>query len=424
MAERDSQAGPAAAHPAPLPADHLPIAGVLRTIVDAMEPVPEIETTPLRAAAGRILATDLVSPIDVPPCDNSAMDGYALRHADLDPERTTELAVVGMALAGRPYAGTCPVGAAVRIMTGAAMPTGLDTVVPQESVVAGDGIVRVPPGQQPGQHRRLAGEDLVAGSRALAAGRRLTAADIGLAASLGIGELPLRRRLRIAFFSTGDELQSIGTTLGIGGIYDSNRYTLHAMLDRLEVDIIDLGVVPDRPAALEAAVREASARADAVISTGGVSVGEADYTRAVMARLGRVDFWTIAMRPGRPMAFGRIGKAWYFGLPGNPVAVMVTYYFLARPALLALGGATPTPPVYARARALRPIRKRVGRTEYQRGFAQAGEDGAMQVALTGDQGSGVLSSMSRANCMVVLHHEQGPVAAGDWVDCLPFEGLL
>ncbi len=410
--------------PAPVPSGDLPVADVLHAILGAIEPVAETETLPLRAAPGRILAADLESPIDVPPCDNSAMDGYALRHADLDLGGATELAVVGAAFAGRPYEGSCPPGATVRIMTGAAMPAGLDTVVPQESVQASDGYIRIPPGQRAGQHRRRAGEDLAAGGRALAAGRRLGAADIGLAASLGIGELRVRRRARIAFFSTGDELQAIGDPLGIGRIYDSNRYTLQAMLDRLDVETIDLGVVPDSPQALEAAVREAADRADAIISTGGVSVGEADHTRAVMARLGRVEFWTIAMRPGRPMAFGRIGRAWYFGLPGNPVAVMVTFCFLARPALLALGGATPAPLVYARARALRPIRKRAGRTEYQRGHAEAGEDGIMQVELTGNQGSGVLSSMSRANCMVVLHHDQGAVAAGEWVDCLPFDGLL
>lgn len=407
-----------------MPVGQLPITEVLHRILDVIEPVQEAESLPLPAALGRILASDLVSPIDVPPCDNSAMDGYAMRFADLQATRSTELALAGAAFAGRPYAGSCPPGAAVRIMTGAAIPAGLDTVVPQESVQAGNERIQVPPGQQAGQHRRRAGEDLTAGSRALAAGRRLTAADIGLVASLGIGELDVRRRVRIAFFSTGDELQSIGKPLDVGRIYDSNRYVIHAMLNRPEFEAIDLGVVPDDPDALEATMREASDRADAIISTGGVSVGDADYTRTVMARLGQVEFWTVAMRPGRPMAFGRTGKAWYFGLPGNPVAVIVAFCFLARPALLALGGATPVAPVYARARALRPIAKRVGRSEYQRGHVEAGEDGAMQVELTGSQGSGLLSSMSRANCIVVLHHEQGPVAAGEWVDCLPFEGLL
>lgn len=397
---------------------------VLRAILAAVEPVAETEILPLRTAPGRVLAADLDARIALPPYDNSAMDGYALRGADLDPGGDTRLAVVGVALAGHPYEGTCPAGSAIRIMTGAPMPAGLDTVVPQEAVAASGDSVLVPPGQLAGQHRRRAGEDLAAGACALAAGRRLTTADIGLVASLGVGELRVRRRARIAFFSTGDELQSIGNPLGVGRIYDSNRYTLQAMLDRLGVETIDLGVVPDQPETLEAAVGEAARRADAVISTGGVSVGEADHTRTVMARLGRVEFWSIAMRPGRPMAFGRIGKALYFGLPGNPVAMMVSFCFLARPALLALGGAVPTPPIHARARALHPIDKRVGRTEYQRGHAEAGEDGTMQVALTGSQGSGVLSSMSRANCIVVLHHGQGPVATGEWVDCLPFQGFL
>ena len=232
------------------------------------------------------------------------------------------------------------------------------------------------------------------------------------------------RRIRVAFFSSGDELRSIGEPLGKGQVYDSNRYTIHGMLQRLGADVIDMGVIPDQPEALEQAVRLASTNADAIISSGGVSVGEADFTREIMHRLGDVRFWTIAMRPGRPMAFGRIGAAWYFGLPGNPVAVMVTFYFFARLALRALAGATPQADPLVRAASTTEIRKRVGRTEYQRGCLQIDRDGRSTVTLTGSQGSGVLRSMSQANCMIVLHHDQGTVAAGDPVDCLPFEGLI
>lgn len=406
------------------PGRDLPVACALGRMLDAIRPVEEVETIALRAADGRILANDLVSPLDVPPCDNAAMDGYALRGADLDPDGPTELPVAGRALAGHPHHGACPPRTAIRIMTGAAMPPGLDTVVPQEAVEVDGDRIRVPPGQRTGQHRRLAGEDLGAGGVALPAGRRLGPADIGLAASLGIDGLVVRRRLRVAFLSTGDELQSFGKPLLAGRIYDSNRYVIAALLERLGVEAIDLGVVPDSPEALEATMRDGALRADAIVSSGGVSVGEADHTRAVLARLGQVEFWNLAMRPGRPMAFGRIGTAWYFGLPGNPVAAMIAFLFLARPTLLALGGAAARPLVPLRARASTPIRKRAGRTEYPRGLVSTDPDGTLSVAADPGQGSGVLSSMSRANCIVVLPHERGPVAAGEWVDCLPFDGLF
>ncbi len=402
----------------------LPVASA-QTVIDALvRPVQAVESVTIRAALGRVLASDVMSPIDVPAHDNSAMDGYALRAADLSPAGPTRLPIVGTALAGTPYDGVVAAGAAVRVMTGAVMPAGCDTVVVQESVTVEAGTVTVPPGQVAGQNRRLRGEDLCAGRPALHAGRIITPADLGLLASLGIAEVPVRRRLRVAFFSTGDELRSIGEPLGPGQIYDSNRYTLWGMLTRLGVDLIDMGVVPDRPEALEAAVRSAASCADAIISSGGVSVGEADYTRDIMARLGEVAFWTIAMRPGRPLAFGRIGEACYFGLPGNPVAVMITFYFFARDALLRMMGAGPRQQLYLRATSSDAFRKKPGRTEYQRARLTAGPDGRMQVASLGNQGSGVLRSMSEANCIVVLHHDQGSVAPGDMVDCLPFDGLI
>jgi molybdopterin molybdotransferase len=314
-------------------------------------------------------------------------------------------------------------------MTGAVMPAGLDTVVPQEfTTLEGERVVVPPNVVRSGDNRRRAGEDLARGDAALTAGRILRPADLGLLASLGLGEVPVRRRLRVAFFSTGDELRSIGEPLDAGCVYDSNRYTLWGMLQRLGVELLDLGVVRDEPAALEAAFRQAAESADAVITSGGVSVGEADYTKRIMAELGEVLFWRFAMRPGRPMAIGRIESrgrsAIQFGLPGNPVAVMVTFYAFVRDALLAMSGAAAEPLPLLRAASLQPIRKKPGRTEYQRGIVTRDADGRCQVAITGSQGSGILRSMSVANGLVLLHHAQGDVAAGEAVDVLPFDGLV
>ncbi len=391
--------------------------------------VGAIEMLAIRSALGRVLARDLVSGIAVPAQDNSAMDGYALRAADLQAGAPTSLRVAGTGFAGQAYDGAVGAGECVRIMTGAVMPAGLDTVVPQEFTQAQDGIVTVPPGiVQAGDNRRLAGEDLALGEVALPAGRVLKPADIGLAASLGQAELPVRRRLRVAFFSTGDELRSIGEPLDAGCVYDSNRYTIHGMLTRLGVELLDLGVVRDDPVALEAAFRSACENADAIITSGGVSVGEADHTKQVMARLGEVAFWRIAMRPGRPMAFGRIASngrsAVLFGLPGNPVAVMVTFYAFVRDALMAMAGAAPTALPLLRARATEAIRKKPGRTEYQRGIVTRAADGDWDVQLTGAQGSGILRSMSVANGLVLLHHAQGSIERGGHVDVLPFDGLV
>jgi molybdopterin molybdotransferase len=368
------------------------------------------------------------------------MDGYALRSTDLAPQGDTLLAVAGTALAGDRFSGSVAAGQCLRIMTGAVMPAGLDTVVPQEFTRTDpDGRVRIPAGTvQAGDNRRLAGEDLARGEVALAAGRMLTPADLGLLASLGQAEVPVFRRLRVAFFSTGDELRSIGEPLDTGCVYDSNRYTIWGMLQRLGVDLIDMGVVRDDPAALREAFSRAAASADAVITSGGVSVGEADHTKQVMRELGEVLFWKIAMRPGRPMAIGRLGgrqteagrlgepghQAMLFGLPGNPVAVMVTFYAFVRDALLAMAGATPQPLPLLRAVSTNALRKKPGRTEYQRGIVSQASDGRWQVTITGAQGSGILRSMSQANGMVVLHHGQGNVAAGDLVDVVPFNGLI
>jgi len=346
------------------------------------------------------------------------MDGYAVRFAYIEKPLTE----IGIALAGKPFGGSVGAGQCVRIMTGAVMPAGADTVSIQEVVKRNGNRITVPPGQKHAQNVRYAGEDLKVGVPVLAPGKYLRPAVLGLIASLGLGEVEVRRRLRVAFFSTGDELASIGTKLKEGEVYDSNRYTLHGMLARLGVEIEDLGVVRDDPKALEAALHKA-AKADAIITTGGVSVGEADFIRELMAKLGEVLFWKIAMRPGRPMAFGRIGNAFLFGLPGNPVAVMVTFYQFVRDALLHLSGRRDDYAIpLLRAIAAENLRKVAGRTEYQRGvlFRDGGE---WKVRITGQQGSGVLRSMAESNCFIVLEHERGAVKAGEPVSVQLMEGL-
>ena len=418
----------------------LPVAQAQAFIAQLVPKVQAVESLALRSALGRVLARDVISAIDVPAHDNSAMDGYALRSSELRPDADTLISVAGTAFAGARLSSPALPGQGVRIMTGAVMPGGLDTVVPQEFTrTEPDGRIRIPAGSvQAGDNRRLRGEDLARGEPALQAGRILSPADLGLLASFGQAEVPVFRRLRVAFFSTGDELRSIGEPLDEGCVYDSNRYTIWGMLCRLGVEVIDLGVVRDDPAALEATFTQAAQCADAVITSGGVSVGEADHTKQVMRQLGEVLFWKIAMRPGRPMAIGRIGirpdaegrigtpghQAILFGLPGNPVAVMVTFYAFVRQALLAMSGASAQAMPLLQAVSEAPLRKKPGRTEYQRGIVSQAADGRWQVRITGAQGSGILRSMSQANGMVVLHHDQGNVAAGDLVDVIPFDGLV
>ncbi|MBI2749878.1 MAG: molybdopterin molybdotransferase MoeA [Burkholderiales bacterium] len=400
-----------------------------RIIQDFVKPIHGMELIPLREALGRVLAGDVVSPISVPAHDNSAMDGFAFHGSDLVTGAATTLTIIGTAFAGRSFDGAVAAGQCVRIMTGAVMPADCDTVVPQElTQAANDTTVTIPPDTvQTGDNRRRRGEDLMEGQPALTRGRVLRPADLGLLASLGTAEVAVQRRLKVAFFSTGDELRSLGEPLDPGCIYDSNRYTLLGMLTRLGCELIDMGVVKDDAESLEAALRSACENADAVITSGGVSVGEADYTKPIMAKLGDVTFWKIGMRPGRPLAFGTIAsngkKAYLFGLPGNPVAVMVTFYFFARDALLRMMGARSSPLPQLRAMSQSDIRKKPGRTEYQRGILSTDAQGQPVVRITGSQGSGVLRSMSEANCMVVLHHQQGSVRAGEAVDVVLFDGL-
>ncbi len=419
----------------------LPVESARALIRRAIAPVTTIERVALRTALGRVLAEDVESPIDVPAHDNAAMDGYAFDGSTLSVASAVQvkpgpltLAVAGEARAGHPFDRVCPAGECVRIMTGAPMPAGCDTVVPQEFVArSGESIAFDVDRIERGANCRRAGEDLARGQAALAAGRVLRAADLGLLASLGVAEVGVRRRLRAAFFSTGDELRSVGEPLESGCVYDSNRYTLYAMLMRMGVEAIDLGVVRDEPKALETALRAAADSADVVLTSGGVSVGDADFTARMTQTFGDVAFWQLAMRPGRPLAFGRLWpgerggnahSALFFGLPGNPVAVMVTFYQLVREALNAMSGADTAPPLRFAAESSAPIRKRPGRTEFLRGVATRDAAGKWRVTPTRSQGSGVLSSMSEANCFIVLAHEQGDIAAGAPVEIMPFDGLI
>lgn len=383
----------------------------------------------LMDALGRVLAADVISPISVPAHNNSAMDGFAFDAAQLQADQALTLRVVGTALAGKAWQGKVNAGECLKIMTGAILPDGLDTIAPQEFCQVDSAhdvnTVTIPPNiLKAGDNRRLLGEDLMQGQSALKAGQHLTPAALGLVASLGLPDVRVHRRLRVAYFSTGDEVLSLGEAPREGAVYDSNRYTVFGLLTRMGCEVIDMGVVRDDPALLEAAFAKAALEADAIITSGGVSVGEADFTKAMMKKLGDVAFWRIAMRPGRPMAVGRIGKSVLFGLPGNPVAVMVTFLAFVRPALLRMMGSTAKPAPLLRAKSLEPMRKKAGRTEYQRGFVSSAADGTLQVRTTGNQGSGVLSSMVQGNGLIVLHHAQGNVAVGDEVDVLMFEGAI
>ncbi len=402
----------------------MPVAKAREFIARFLTPVSAVERLNIRAALGRVLAEHVVSPLDVPSHDNSAMDGYAVRHADLKGDAATSLKVVGSSFAGTPFRGSVGAGECVRIMTGGVVPDGTDTIVMQEHVEPDGDRVNVGGGHKRGQHLRRAGEDLETGQVALKRGVLLRPAEIGLVASLGIGEVSVYRRLRVAFFSTGDELRSIGTVLGAGQIYDSNRYTIHGMLTRLGCDVIDMGVVADDPGLLEKAFADAAQCADVVITSGGVSVGEADFVKDLLERLGEVVFWKIAMKPGRPLAYGRIGNAHFFGLPGNPVSVMVTFYQFVRDALSQLSGRDPVPTLPSfKVPCTSNLKKAPGRTEFQRGVLAQDAAGNWSVEVTGEQGSGILRSMAEANCFIILPETQGNVAAGSLVEVQVMEGV-
>ena len=417
--------------PEPLPdcyegdPDLLPPGEAMRRIRAHVRTVEATETVPVIDSLGRVAARDVVSPMNVPGHTNSAMDGYACAGDSLPDVAPRWYPLLGTAYAGTPFAGRVAPSQAVRIMTGAVMPDGTDTVVMQEHAEVDGDRVRVPPGIVAGQHVRQAGEDLAAGAIVVPRGRRLMPAEMGLLASLGVTELEVYRRLRVAYFSTGDEIRAPGAPFAPGLVYDSNRFTMHGMLGRLGVDIVDLGIVPDRRDAVLEAFREASARADMVLSSGGASTGEADYIKEILSELGQVGFWRIAIRPGRPLAFGFVGDSVFFGLPGNPVAVMVTFYQFVAPAIRAVAGEVDSRPLPGlEARCATRLRKKPGRVEYYRAILERDEAGALVVRSTGKSGSGLLHTMSDANCFIVLPEDGTTVEPGSTVAVQPFFGLM
>jgi len=419
---------PAGVDPCDLPGHgkrHLRLEDARARIVADIVPVADQETVGIQAALGRVLASAVHSSVDVPSHRNSAMDGYALAGAELPGSGDAAFEIVGTSWAGRPFAGAVQPGKCVRIMTGATVPEGTDTVVMQEHVRLDGNRAVIEAGHRVGQNVRPVGEDIRRGELALEPGTLLHPAQLGLLASLGVGQVAVLRRPRVAIFSTGDELRPIGAELGPGQIYDSNRYSLHGMLTRLGVEVVDLGVVRDTREDTLRAFQSAAGSADAIVTTGGVSVGDADYVTETLERHGEVGFWKVAMKPGKPIAFGRFGKAHFFGLPGNPVSVMVTFYQLVQPALRALMGATNVdPPILVLAECETRLRKKPGRLEFQRGHLARRPTGEYVVRSSGHQGAGVLRSMSEANCFIILTLEQGDVEPGTEVEVQPFAGLV
>ncbi|WP_295540785.1 gephyrin-like molybdotransferase Glp [uncultured Thiohalocapsa sp.] len=391
----------------------------LASIRREVAPIAAVETVALHDAPNRVLAEDLIASAHVPPHRNSAMDGYALRGADLG-RGPLQLHLCGEAFAGHPFVGEVPADGCIRIMTGAPMPPALDTVVIQERVTRDGDRVSIPAGEIAGANVRQAGEDIAAGSLVLAAGSRLTPARLGLLASLGIARVPVRRRPRVAFFASGDEIRPLGAALGPGQIFNSNSYTLFGSLKALGVETIDLGLVRDQPEAIEQALRAGAGQADLVLTTGGISVGAADHIGRLIPSLGRIHFHKVAIKPGRPLTFASIDQALFFGLPGNPVAVLTCFQQFVRPALRLLSGEDDAAPLRFPARSLTGLRHKPGRTEYRRGLLSCDADGHPVVDGSGRQGSGILTSMSHGNCFIVLPPDRGAVEPGEWVMVEPF----
>ena len=400
-----------------------PVDQALESLLNFVQPKPGSATIALADADGRVLAEDIHSSLNVPPADNSAMDGYAVRAADLAAGDTLKLA--GKSMAGHPFIGQMKAGECIRIMTGAVMPDGADTVVMQENTeVAGEGLIRFPHPAEQGDNVRLCGQDIRSGQQILASGRRLRPADLGLLASIGIAQVSVKPRIKVALMATGDELVAPGQPLATGQIYQSNSFTVGTMLRRLGCEVVDFGIVEDSASALRAAFEQADSAADVVMTTGGVSVGEADYTKDVLESLGRIDFWRLAIKPGKPFACGHLPNSLFIGLPGNPVSAMVTMHQLATPMLRRLAGEQQVMAQRLTARAAEVLRKRPGRTDFQRGICSYDSDGQLQVRAAGNQSSAVLSSLSQANCYIVLEQQRGRVESGETVTVELFDGLL
>ena len=413
----------------PLEPELLPVAVALERMQQEVKTVSESKRVPLRDSLDHVLAEDITSPIQVPAYTNSAMDGYAINSADLPPgDGEVALKVLGTAWAGKPMDTILKKGEAVRIMTGGMMPEGSDTVVIQEHVQLDDDHILIDNTTSAGRNVRYAGEDVNIGDVVLHAGTLINPAELGMIASLGIDTVEVKRRLKVAFFSTGDELRALethaGKPLGPGEIYDSNRHTLFALLSRLGVELIDFGVVQDTQEATMNAIVKSAEAADLVITSGGVSAGQADFVSKSIAELGDLTFWKLAMRPGRPLACGVVNNCRFFGLPGNPVAVMVTFYEFVQPTIRAMMGCKTAEPQLFRVKAKESIRKVPGRIEYQRGIVELDDDGEQTVRTTGKQGAGRLSSMCLANCLIVLPAECDGVAPGDLIQIRPFFGLV
>lgn len=400
----------------------LSVEQAINNIVDNIEAITEFEEVNLDQALNRVLFADQVSPVQVPPHDNSAMDGYAVNFDSLATSTTTKL--IGKSMAGEPYFGTCGLGECVRIMTGAVIPDGCDTVIMQEHCqVEGDKVSFLKDVRK-AQNVRFAGEDIDNAQTILHRGKRLSAIDIALLASVGIASVKVYRKIKVALIATGDELKAAGQPLSAGDIYESNGHFLKHMLAKINADVIDYGIIADDFDLIKQAFCDADAAADVVISSGGVSVGDADYTKMVLDDIGKIGFWKISMKPGKPLAFGLLPNSTFFGLPGNPVSAAVTFYQIAMQGITKIAGATPIKRMRLPAVTLTELRKAPGRTDFQRGNYHVDESGRVVVKTTGTQGSGVLSSIGRANCFIILDKDQGGVSAGESVVIEPFDALL